>query len=240
MKLNPDDLAHLSAFIGYGRLDAPIWFVGMEEGLGGNESALEGNLSVRLGWSARVMDMAEAHDAHNLNGPYFETGRVPTVWLFMARIARALGREQAADWQADREAARAYVRDSLGRSNGETLLAELLPLPRVNVHSWPEAYRGLFPTAREYVASVLPQRIAMLGELVRTHRPRLLICYGSSHRGHYRRIVGAAEWACLAGTQIEVTRRANTTAALMPFFGNGRLSLNDLGVLITYLRSEDR
>ena len=239
MKLSPSELARLTSFIGYGRLDAPIWFLGMEEGTGGNETAIEGNLRVRLRWTERVMDMADAHDQHNLNGPYFDPDRrlkVPAVWLFMARIARALGQGQATDWYSDREAARTYVRERLGRRDGETLLAELLPLPRPHAF-WSEVYQDVFPTAREYGQAVLPGRIDLLAGLVRTYAPRTLICYGKRNYGHYRHIAGAADWTRLPGTRIEVAQHGRTTIALTPFFGNGQLSLKDLDVLITYLRS---
>ena len=240
MKLSPNELARLTSFIGYGRLDAPIWFLGMEEGTGGNETAIEGNLRVRLRWTERVMDMADAHDQHNLNGPYFDPARrlkVSSVWLFMAWIARALGQEQAADWYSDREAVRAYVRERLGRRNGETLLAELLPLPRPRTTFWPDVYQDIFPTSQAYEQAVLPQRIRLLEGLVRTQAPRTLICYGKRNYGHYRRIAGAADWTRLPGTRIEVAQHGRTAIALTPFFGNGQLSLKDLDVLITYLRS---
>ena len=240
MKLSPSELARLRSFIGYGRLDAPIWFLGMEEGTGGNETAIEGNLRVRLRWTERVMDMADAHDQHNLNWPYFDPDRrlkVPTVWLFMARIARALGQEQAADWHSDREAARAYVRERLGRRDGETLLAELLPLPRPRASFWAAVYQDVFATAREYEQAVLPGRIDLLAGLVKAHTPRILICYGKRNYEHYRRIAGLVDWKSLPGTRIEVAHQGRTTVALTPFFGNGQLSLKNLDVLITSLRS---
>ena len=55
MTLNDSELEHLLDFVGYGRLDAPVWFLGMEEAGGG-----EDNLRARLKFGT-VEDCAEAH-----------------------------------------------------------------------------------------------------------------------------------------------------------------------------------
>ena len=39
MALLNNELEHLLNFIGYGRLDTPVWFLGMEEAGGGEDSA---------------------------------------------------------------------------------------------------------------------------------------------------------------------------------------------------------
>lgn len=53
--LTNTELEHLLSFIGCGRLDADIWFLGMEEAGGG-----EANIRTRLQFEP-VMDSAEAH-----------------------------------------------------------------------------------------------------------------------------------------------------------------------------------
>jgi hypothetical protein len=53
--LTDPEQEHLLSFIGYGRLDADVWFMGMEEAGGG-----EANIRTRLKFRP-VMDNAEAH-----------------------------------------------------------------------------------------------------------------------------------------------------------------------------------
>ena len=53
--LSDHELVHLLEFVGYGELDAPIWFVGMEEAGGGDD-----NIRRRLKFK-KVEDCAEAH-----------------------------------------------------------------------------------------------------------------------------------------------------------------------------------
>jgi hypothetical protein len=55
MALQNEELEHLLDFVGYGRLDAPVWFLGMEEAGGGEQ-----NIRTRLKFRT-VEDCAEAH-----------------------------------------------------------------------------------------------------------------------------------------------------------------------------------
>jgi hypothetical protein len=131
LSLSDDALKRVVGFLGYGRTSAPVWFIGLEEGLGeANDEEAITNLEAR-GQFARVMDLVDAH--HNLRENrekiHIETKKSfsTQVWPYMAKIMRA--RAGAADWE-DIEAAKAYVREHLGRRNGETFLTELSPIPR--------------------------------------------------------------------------------------------------------------
>ena len=53
--LTDKELEHLLSFIGYGSLDADVWFLGMEEAGGG-----EANIHTRLNFQT-IEDNAEAH-----------------------------------------------------------------------------------------------------------------------------------------------------------------------------------
>jgi hypothetical protein len=55
VSLSNEELEHLLAFVGYGSLDADVWFLGMEEAGGG-----EDNIRTRLKFQT-VEDNAEAH-----------------------------------------------------------------------------------------------------------------------------------------------------------------------------------
>ena len=84
--LNSAQLQHLIDFIGYGRLDAPVWFIGMEEGGGG-----AANINARLNFQP-VEDLRHAH-VNLLKIPQFHYNNLRTntpiiqpTWDGMCRI----------------------------------------------------------------------------------------------------------------------------------------------------------
>src|SRR5205085_4542243 len=85
-----------------------------------------------------------------------------------------------------------YQRLSLGRSNGETALIELLPLPAPG-KSAPWLYGGLgIPWLRSrdvYEGDIEPRRITSIVAAIDTHHPEAVITYGRSDL--WRRALGA-------------------------------------------------
>jgi hypothetical protein len=128
----------LFGFMGYGSLDASIWFMGIEEGTGGSRH-VAANIATRVQHFADVMDLAEAHDL--LQWPLEEQTKFPSAWCWMAKIARALNHHK--DWK-DQAKAHDYIRKQLGCNSGDTFLTELLPVPRPKVGYWSEEYLNLF------------------------------------------------------------------------------------------------
>ncbi len=221
-------------FQGYGNLDAPFWFLGMEDGTGGND-LVEENIKVRLRSFEAVMDLGIAHDRNHLNWPLEEQNKYPSVWMWMAKIVRALRGED--DWKNNRHA-KIYIRERLGHSNGETFLTELLPLPKRSAGSWPPEYTNLYKTMKAYRADILPHRKAMLRRLIEAHSPQYLFCYGKSNYSHYKEILGLGgeEWQLLNGTKIELNTFGSTRAILSPFWGNGQISYANVALLIKHLK----
>lgn len=60
LDLPPEEIQRIVGFLGYGRISAPVWFIGVEEGLGGvsSEEAVK-NLKARGGFES-TMDLYEA------------------------------------------------------------------------------------------------------------------------------------------------------------------------------------
>ena len=97
MNINQQDRDKLLNFLGYGNLNAPFWFLGMEEGSGG-EVNVESNITSRLKFPNGIMDLQEAHIY--LGWEYWDKDkpiRFPSVWVYMARFVRALDNPQADD-----------------------------------------------------------------------------------------------------------------------------------------------
>lgn len=190
--LAADRVRHLESFLGYGRLDAPVWFVGMEEGGGGPE-----NIRARLQFKD-VEDCAGAHERLSL--PQYHRAERPVIqrtWGQMARFMLHLqGREASAD------EVRAYQANQLGRSSGESMLMELMPIPKPSLkHS--ATYDGLLPQYAdgEYCDGVRRRRIRVLQQLLERHRPRVVVCYGKSYWEHFESLFPCARFQSFAADE---------------------------------------
>jgi hypothetical protein len=212
----------------------------MEEGTGGNRNTLPQNIAVRLRFPTNVMDMAEAHSSDYLGqldsdagkAWDFKTGKLPTVWIYMARFVRAL--QGADDWM-DKEQAKAYVREKLGRTGGDTLVTEVLPLPKRAADDWPDIYRHWYSTRAEYELAVKPIREKLLRSLLQTNKPEYVFCYGSAHHDYYK-MVFDTKYSPLIGERISVGEMNGTYIVLLPFMGNGQFKNDYVKAIVNQLR----
>ena len=190
-------------FIGYGRFAAPIWFVGLEEGLSSGEPAdLAHNLKSRGKWN-EVADLERAHLLLRDHGKPIEVAVKPPrtqTWTWMAKIATALTNNP--DWD-DPAAAGRYVRRRLGRSDpaiGETLLTELSPIPSKRVaenRKWRDFFRQIEPECDRIIENRLVKLCALLDQF----RPTFVFCYGSENlksREKFKRLFPARRWRRVA------------------------------------------
>lgn len=176
--LTDAQLDHLLNFIGYGTLDASIWFLGMEEAGGG-----EANIRTRLRFRP-VEDNAQAHKMLGVTNLHWGKRKIQRTWRGMCAIMLRLGGQEPT-----RENIRTYQAEKLGRFDGNTLLTELMPIPKPKVSRWD--YQELMPqfaSREEYYQLVKPRRIAYLGALVRQHGPEVVICYGKAFWGDYQHL----------------------------------------------------
>jgi hypothetical protein len=240
MDFTIQDRDRLINFLGYGNPAGRFWFVGMEEGTGGNDHSLAQNITVRLSFPTNVMDMAEAHNDQHLGqipsdeGKLwdFRTGKLPSVWIYMARFVRAL--QGAEDW-TDKEQAKTYVREKLGRTGGDTFVTELLPLPKRAAGMWPPLYQNWYASRELYETEVLPMRKQSLRRLLQTHQPSYVFCYGGVHHPHYKDVF-QTDYSPLVEKKISVGRMGQTHIVLLPFMGNGRIGKKDVEKVVDYLK----
>jgi hypothetical protein len=169
------DWLSIERFIGYGRADAPVVFLGMEEGLAG--ASLESDLLKRS--SYKPLKALEPTG----------TRLVPT-WGPMCEL---MLRRKGLDVSTENK--RAYQLSQLGSPNGDSLLAELLPYPKRTRLDWPEVYiqRG-FATQAEYIVTMLPNRQAYLSRFLAEHQRELIVFYGKEHTGAYRALLPGCGW----------------------------------------------
>ena len=176
--LTDNQIKHLLNFIGYGTLDADVWFLGMEEAGGGGD-----NIRTRLNFRV-VEDLAEAHKLLGVTHLHWGKRKIQRTWRGMCYIMLRLeGKEPA------REAIRHYQAEKLGRFNGNTLLTELMPIPKPKINQW--EYKELIPqfTSRaDYYETVQPKRIQYLRRLIKEHKPKVIVGYGKAFWTAYKKL----------------------------------------------------
>ncbi|NCB26667.1 MAG: hypothetical protein EOM62_14515 [Bacteroidia bacterium] len=214
LELTSDQRDRILGFLGYGNLSAPVWFVGLEEGLGGaDDEQAARSLQVR-GAFAPAMDLRQGC----LNDFDIEKDPLPRTqtWRWMAKIM--LARNGETDWWGKVEP---YIRERLGRSEGETFLTELSPIPS-RTHAdkrrkeWFKKNEPLFEDKLEKRQKEL--RSMLKDRAVRGDAP-LVICYGNGHRDRFAEFFGI-EWKPVCE---DIERSTDSRFLLLPFLGCGQM-----------------
>ena len=238
-------LGSLIDFLGYGRLDAPLWFLGIEEGVcaGLNEhtdpAALERNLRVRGAHFDRVMDLRTA--MRHLGHPHGAEAST-MVWQRPAQIACALlrrvvesdpawpdlprageAKRWAGRWLGTREPLHPVdLAAETGREAVRTFLGEVRPLPMHHLKmEWElTPYRQLFgfQSRPSYQDAVAGYRSALWQEAASRAAPEFVIAHGKDVWEDVDRIFGAEGWELVSGMRNEAwTKRWGTDGATRIF-----------------------
>jgi hypothetical protein len=178
MSVSGSDALELAArdWYGYGRWDAPYWFIGPEPGRAkAEEQSLEDRCAAWLrlcNGNPREGALVDAFRHHKEFGrlELFETAagkkRVPTqaTWRQLIRLLFAFqGRPDA----ADNDAIADYQSTKWGRANGETCVAELSALA-MNSLSLKQDLRERFRS----------ERLARLRSEIDRNHPKFVVMYG--------------------------------------------------------------
>lgn len=238
--LSPEQIEGILCFQGYGVPSAPVWFVGIEEGLGKmSEDDAKHNLRAR-GSFASVMDLRDAHLRLVERGRPIDIERKDSftqVWQYMAKVM--LARNGTSNWR-DSQAVKQYVRFQLGRcdkSLGETFLTELSPIP-TNHSKNKEWYQWFQSNVGVGLERKLENRRQGLKRLLAEHGsnrivPRLVVCYSQPRAHEFAQLLDI-EWKTDPQCpQVSSAFRDATRYLLLPFFGNGQMGHD----IITYLIS---
>lgn len=204
--LSQKQLDHLLKFVGYGSLNADVWFLGMEEA-GGGEANIRTRLKLRT-----VEDCAEAHRMLGVTKLHWGKRVIQRTWRGMCYIMLRLDHREPT-----RSNIRQYQAECLGRSHGKTLLTELMPIPKPKMNEW--GYEKLIPqfsSAREYYRAVKPQRVGYLQQLITTNKPKVIIGYGKGFWSAYRELFDGHRF--VQDGQFEVAMNETTLLILTPHF----------------------
>lgn len=174
-------------FYGYGNYHSDYWFVGMEEGGGDSFQDVATRLDA---WCKRgeheLEDMVEYHAAIGVKCFFDKHPKLQSTWSKLIRIVLSIKGQKAKTPQV-----REYQRQLLGRSNGETCLIELLPLPSPATNKWLYAQHSQLPhlASREaYSQHYLPLRTAHLKQRIHEYKPKGVVFYSFSYRRHWQEI----------------------------------------------------
>ncbi|MEO6816048.1 MAG: hypothetical protein ABI177_05050 [Edaphobacter sp.] len=135
-----------------------------------------------------------------------------------------LARAGHKDWR-DTKAAKDYVRYHLGRSNGDTFLTELSPIPtrRTADMSW----MSEIMQQDSNLGQKIEDRNTKLKELLKISSQDSIICYGK-RANNFGELIDVT-WVPV--TQ-QISRSHNGKCLLLPFFGNGQMSHAVIGILL--------
>ncbi len=94
-----------------------------------------------------------------------------------------------------KESIREYQTTKLGDSSlKETAAVELMPLPSNNVSEDTWLYSDLnipnLKTRKEYIETYKPERVKKLHELVKDHKPKLVIFYSLTYLSDWKEVIG--------------------------------------------------
>jgi hypothetical protein len=177
--MDKDTLAMARGNYGYGRWEAPYWFIGPEQGMGAHENNdIKRRVKAWLTLGSRELnDCREFHyrigeTRWHCKKPKVELQRTwrPLMLLMMTFLP---------DRQADNESLRNYQRDRWGALDervGETCVIELSGLAAPSLKESKET--GFF----------LHERIEHIRGKIRDHRPKLVVMYGRQQKESWNAI----------------------------------------------------
>ena len=140
----------------------------------------------------------------------------------MAKIMRAYNGNK--EW-GNLEAVKEYVRFKLGRSDGQTFLTELSPIPAGKASD--KKWMTLLSTLDPELDSKIRQRKCKLKKALKENHHSLVICYGK-RADEFAELL-EIEWHAVSP---KVSRSQNAKHLLLPFFGQGRMSFSVIEELL--------
>jgi hypothetical protein len=179
----------MHSFYGYGNYRGDYWFVGMEEG-GGN--SVEGVARKLATWESRgkreLEDLVGEPGTTGVSRYFTENPPIQRTWGGLIRIMFSIeGRSATTD------EIRRYQRDLLGRSDGNTCLLELLPLPSPSTGHWlyKDYSQLLYLTNREtYKNELIAGRSAHLKKRIEKYKPKVVVFYSVGYGPYWKQIAG--------------------------------------------------
>lgn len=179
--------SYCEGFYGYGELEAPHWFISMEEGGGTSEKEIATRIEA---WITRgcheLEDLKEYHQAIKIDKWFRVHPPIQKTWYATIRMLLIL------DGQLPSPAlAQDFQRDSLAQFGGNSRLSPLFPLPSKSLDDWKYAAWTDAPTFDNrfsYRKNFEQMRVSHLASGISRARPRTVVFYGQSYRDYWHQI----------------------------------------------------
>ena len=170
-------LQYMSRFAGYGNLDGDYWMIGMEEGGGDTIEDIVRRVTIWEESGQKTLeDLKLYHDKIGVTRWFGSQAKLQPTWNKLIRIIHGIK-----GLNPQTEDVRTYQKRYLGRFEGETCLAELMPLPSPSTNHWLYPSISSLPelqSREDYLRHWGPIRLQMLTKLITTHRPKNVVFYG--------------------------------------------------------------
>lgn len=168
------DWDRIENFAGYGRIDAPVVFIGMEEGGYGADQP-----------EKLLADLIKRSSFANIESYSGHNGAVQRTWRVACYLMlRRLGIEHPTVAEII-----AYQDNKFAKPDGDVLITELMPYPNKKLSSWPDVYKAR-ETRKEYLQRLRPSRTKLIRDMLGSSKRELIICYGKGHWNAYADIFG--------------------------------------------------
>jgi hypothetical protein len=210
-------------FFGYGRLKADYWFIGLEEGGGEDVDELCRRLNA---WKKmrmkRVVDRVKFHKLIDSKFGQRKPQRIQATWGKAIRLFLATKQESA----VTRNRVRKFQYEEFGRSHGDTLMLDLMPLPNRNlgklkygpIDGMPELQHR-----KDYEDIWRSHRTSELKRLVANYNPKCVVFLSQARKQ-------ANIWHEIAGTDVDmvnstISRHRDTSFVVVPHPRHGTNAL---------------
>ena len=182
----------IEMFWGYGSLKSPVWFVGMEEGLGFNTSeeqlearflATDGKTTVDM---RRDMMQVQDHIKCVMNSP-----RIQPTWKYPIAICLYLKNRRVPLKEEIRNYQEFILGDNIRKQDA---VIELMPLPSNKAHesAWIYGKYGIsgLNSRKEYIAIYKTKRVNELSSLIKNYSPKLVIFHSLGYFSDWTQVAG--------------------------------------------------
>ncbi len=190
MPLSKDELELAENCYGYGRWNAPYWFIGIEERMAPSEND---DRSKRAAAFRKLNSdgLCDLHEFHKEIGEdrwlvelQFTWGKL--LWLLKKYL----------DHDAGHASLLRYQHLELGRSTGDTCVVELSGLPADSSEAGKKLDRERFKDCKKQLNEIRTKRIEKLGRKIQEHEPKLVVFYGYGRtQGRYWKGIAKTELA---------------------------------------------
>ncbi|CAI4034069.1 hypothetical protein DNFV4_04513 [Nitrospira tepida] len=172
---------------GFGDLEAPYWFIGLEPGLGRKEhNELKDRIDLRISaWEEKeIQDLYEYHYRIGVDWWFRPKAKLQKTWAKLIRMLFVLDGKPV-----DVDSIREFQSDKWGRTKSKTCLLELFPLPCPSTKA--EHWKSCYDIERRFYEERCRKiRLPRFHQLITEYRPAAVIFYGLKKMEDWKLIAG--------------------------------------------------